>query len=64
MITPLETRPFATCVPVVNSMTPSSVIRLATIQIWAAAAHFKVEGVLHEETIAVCGAVLCDTPAT
>jgi hypothetical protein len=53
VITSVKARPMATCVPVVHSMTPSGHVRPSTVQVLTASTLAKVEGVLHEEPVAV-----------
>jgi len=57
VITSLETAPFLTCVAIVHIMAPTSHVWLATVQVLAPTSLTKVEGVLHEETVAVSGAM-------
>jgi len=57
VITSTETAPFLTCVAIVHIMAPTSHVWLATVQVLAPTSLTKVEGVLHEETVAVSGAM-------
>jgi len=57
VITSCKSRPLATSVFIVHSVSPASHVRSATIQVLAAAALTKVEGILHEEASAVSGAM-------
>jgi hypothetical protein len=59
-----ETRPFATCVAVVNIVFPSSHIGLAPVQVLTPATLAKVEGIFHEETMAICDGMLAVSLAT
>jgi hypothetical protein len=53
MIASSKTRPPATRVPVVNNLTPTSHVWLASVQILATATLAEVEGILPEETMAI-----------
>jgi hypothetical protein len=55
VIASLESRPFTTCVAIVNIMAPSSHVRLTPVQILAPSTLPKVEGVLHEKSCTVRG---------
>jgi hypothetical protein len=57
VITSFESGPFTTCVTVVDSMSPSGHVGLATIQVLATTALAEVKGILHEEAMAVSGAM-------
>jgi len=57
VITLFEATPFLTCVAIVHHLAPTSHVWLATIQVLAPLTLLKVEGVLHEETMAISGAV-------
>jgi hypothetical protein len=64
MITTTETRPISSCIPVVYIMFPPSHLRSATVQVLKMTTLPKIEGILHEQAIAVGGAIRGDTPAT
>jgi hypothetical protein len=57
MITASETRPLASCVSIVYYPLPSSHVWSATMQIRTPTTLTKIEGVLHEETMAISGAM-------
>jgi len=57
VITSFETAPFLTCVAIVHIAAPASHVRFAAIQILAPTSLAKVESILHEETMAISGAV-------
>jgi len=64
VIAPAETRPSATCVFIVDSVSPASHVWSATIQVRAPAPLTKVEDVFPEETSAICDFMFCLTAPT
>jgi len=57
VITAGEARPFATRVTIVHNLAPASHVRSAAIQVLAPATLTKVEGILHEDTMPISGAM-------
>jgi len=64
MITSLEARPLAAGVAIIHSVAPASHVRFATVQVLAATALAKVEGILHEQTSAVSSTMTTLSHAT
>jgi hypothetical protein len=56
-------RPSSSGVSIVHHMTPSSHVRLATVQVLAAAALTEVEGVLPKEAMAINRAMATRSPS-
>jgi hypothetical protein len=53
VIAAFETRPLLACVAIVDSVAPTSHVRLASVQVLAATTLAKVESILPEKTMAV-----------
>jgi hypothetical protein len=56
-------RPIATCVAIVHIVLPASKVRPATIQILTTTSLAEVEGIFHEEAMAICDWIVADTSA-
>jgi hypothetical protein len=63
VITSGKARPSSPCVPVVHKMTPTSHVWLAALQKWASTTLTRVEGILPEEAMSICGAECSRSPA-
>jgi hypothetical protein len=59
-----ESRPFAACVAIVDSMSPASHVRFTSIQVLASATLAKVEGIFPEKSSAINGTMTALSHAT
>jgi hypothetical protein len=64
VIASVKTRPFSPSILVVYFLTPASHVGLAAMQILASAPLTEVEGILHEEAMAIGGAMTGVASAT
>jgi hypothetical protein len=64
VIASCKTRPFAACIPVIYNLAPTSHLWSTAIEVLTPTTLTKIEGVFHEQAMAIYGAMACTSSAS